>query len=149
MPNKYNWRLDIEEVKSLYEQGFSCSEVGKIVGASRQAVWEKLKNAKVETRAKNELPYVTYNGYKFTISSSTGYYRCTIPKMGRIHLHRYKYICEVGPVEKWQDIHHIDGDKTNNEIGNLECLARSEHTKKYSPHHNQFKNNKTKHLYAK
>ena len=36
------------------------------------------------------------------------------------------------------DIHHINNDKSDNRIENLECLPKSEHTKKYSPHNNQY-----------
>lgn len=144
---KYNWRLDIKQIEKLYGQGYSCGEVAKMIGATRQAVWGLMKSHKVKTRLKKILPFYIYNGYKFTISKSTGYYRCTIPKMGRVLLHRYVWETERGKILDGYDIHHIDEDKTNNIIDNLECLPKTEHTKKYSPHHNQYKNNKTKHLY--
>lgn len=86
-----------------------------------------------------------YDGIKFT-QSGNGYYRAT-SRRGHISLHRYKYKKEVGDIPSDWDIHHIDGNKLNNELSNLEILPKSEHTRLYSPHHNQFKNNRTKHLY--
>ena len=143
---KYNWRLDAEEVGSLYKAGFSCGEVAKMVGASRQAIWGLLKTHKIKTRKKKLLPFYVYNGYKFTLNVD-GYYRCTTSLIDRIHLHRYVWETERGKIPKGWDIHHIDNNKQNNIIDNLECLPKAEHTKKYSPHHNQYKNNKTRHLY--
>lgn len=145
---KYNWRLNSKEIGDLYQQGFSCGDIAKIVNATRQAIWGILKSHKIETRKKKLLPYIIYNNYKFTISKSTGYYRCTIPKTGRIQLHRYIWQIEKGKIPNRYDVHHIDKNKQNNKIDNFECLPKSEHTKKYSPHHNQYKNNKTKHLYV-
>lgn len=144
----YNWRLDIKQIKDLYEQGYSCAEIGKMVCASRQAIWGLLKNHKVKTREKKLLPFIMYDNKKWTISKTTGYYRQTINRKEHISLHRYVYEKETGQkIPAGYDIHHIDCDKTNNKLENLECLPKAEHTKKYSPHHNQYKNNKTKHLY--
>lgn len=145
---KYNWRLDILEIKRLYEQGLSCSDIGKVLGASRQAIWEKMKNAGVKMRQKKLLPYIIYDEKKWTISKTTGYYRLTNSRKKHFSLHRYVYEKEKNTkIPSGYDIHHIDKDKTNNKIENLECLPKAEHTKRYSPYHNQFKNNKTKHLY--
>jgi len=143
---KYNWRINITEVEKFYKQGYSLSEVGKMVGASRQAIWSLMKSHKIERRIKKLLPIYVYNGYKFTLTTN-GYYRCT--EMNRIHLHRYVWITERGEIPQGWDIHHLDCNKQNNIIDNLECLSKAEHTRKYSPHHNQYKNNKTKHLYEK
>ena len=126
---KYNWRLDIQEIKKLYKQGFSCSEIGKMLGASRQAIWEKMKHANIPTRKKRVFPYVMYDGVKFT-QSEYGYYRAT-GREKHISLHRYKWLKEVGKIPNGCDIHHKDRDKTNNKISNLECLSKSEHTKKH------------------
>lgn len=142
---KYNWRLDCKEAKKLYKQGFSCAEVGEMLGATRSAIWGLLKSHNTEMRKKKVLPYIIYDGIKFT-TSEYGYYRATLRKK-HIALHRYKWEKEIGKISKGYDIHHKNGKKGDNRIENLECLLKAEHTKKYSPHHNQFKNYKTKHLY--
>lgn len=134
-------KVPIEELINLYNKGFSCEDIGYIIGRSRQAVWERLKRKGFKLRTKKVLPYIIYDGLKFT-PNDHGYYRATT-RDKHISLHRYKYEKEVGIIPDGFDIHHIDGNKQNNNISNLECLSKSEHTKKYSPHHNQFKNYKT------
>ena len=108
---------------------------------SRQAVWERLKRNNVEMRTKKVLPFIIYDGLKFTISKN-GYYRAT-RRDKHVSLHRYKYQKEVGKIPEGYDIHHKDGNKLNNAIDNLECLSKADHTKLYSPHHNQYKNYET------
>lgn len=71
---------------------------------------------------------------------------------GTLYLGGHYYVCEnckriaeehgikqivILPKDGW-DIHHIDGDSGNNNIDNLECLPKAEHTRRYSPHHNQY-----------
>ncbi len=36
------------------------------------------------------------------------------------------------PLEPYEDVHHIDGDKTNNNINNLEIKLHGEHQKEHS-----------------
>lgn len=144
---KYNWRLDISDIKSLYNKGYSLQEVGKMVGATRQAVWGIMKSHNIERRRKKILPFIVYDNQKWTITNTTGYYRKTTDRFHHISLHRYVYEKEVGKIPIGYDIHHIDNDKTNNKITNLDCLPKADHTRLHSPHHNQYKNNKTKHLY--
>lgn len=43
-------------------------------------------------------------------------------------LHRLIYENEYGPIPKGYDIHHIDGNKLNNDLDNLVALSRKEHT---------------------
>lgn len=94
---------------------------------TRQAVWERLKNNKINLRKKKILPYVMYDGIKFT-PSGNGYYRAT-SRERHISLHRYKYQKEIKQVPDDWDIHHIDGNKLNNKLQNLKALSKSEHTK--------------------
>jgi HNH endonuclease len=56
----------------------------------------------------------------------------------RCLMHRYIWENEVGTIPEGWDIHHIDEDKSHNELSNFECLPKSEHTRLYSPHNNQF-----------
>lgn len=70
----------------------------------------------------------------------SGYYRVFIN--GKyVRLHRYlleQYLLKTNPVSKFlknkklrKDIlvHHIDGNKTNNELSNLECVDVKKHSK--------------------
>ena len=82
-----------------------------------------------------------YNGHKFTRDDRTGYFLSTV-KIGekRKRLHVYVYECERGLTvpNGWQ-IHHVDGNKNNNDIGNLACIPEhyhlSHHSKKNAIEH--------------
>lgn len=68
--------------------------------------------------------YIYFNNIKFTRDNKTGYYlNSTIRK----RLHRYVWEFYNGDIEKGFDIHHIDGNKSNNDISNLAKLPRSKH----------------------
>lgn len=65
------------------------------------------------------------NGHQRT----DGYIQITSgPYKGKL-LHRLIYEEVYGPIPKGYAIHHIDGDKTNNNPGNLMLLSKSNHHK--------------------
>jgi hypothetical protein len=47
----------------------------------------------------------------------------------RFYEHRMVWEKEYGTIPAGHDIHHIDGDKQNNDITNLRCILRSEHAR--------------------
>lgn len=68
--------------------------------------------------------YLYYKGVKFTRDDKTGYYlNSTI----RERMHRYVWRDNFGDIPKGCDIHHIDGDKSNNDITNLAMMPNGEH----------------------
>jgi len=60
---------------------------------------------------------------------STGYVAVTINKSGWL-LHRLVWYHVNGPIPVHHEIDHIDGNKQNNCIDNLQCLSKAEHAKK-------------------
>lgn len=46
-------------------------------------------------------------------------------------LHREVWRDHHGEIPDGHHIHHVDGDPTNNDIGNLECLSPEEHAEKH------------------
>lgn len=62
---------------------------------------------------------------------SRGYYIISSSKEGNRgkKLHRLIYEDHYGPIPKGMQIHHIDGDTTNNDISNLQLVSISEHNK--------------------
>lgn len=82
---------------------------------------------------------VEYNGIEFRRypdsdnPADRNYYR---PHSGHIEngveaLHREVWKEHNGEIPDGHHIHHADGDPTNNDIGNLECLSPGEHLKRH------------------
>lgn len=68
--------------------------------------------------------YKYFNGVKFTRDDETGYY---LNSTLRKRMHRYVWEYYHGKIPKFFQIHHIDGDRSNNDISNLEMIRVGEH----------------------
>lgn len=61
---------------------------------------------------------------------SAGYKYMTGAMGGRIREHRYVMQKHLGrKLDRKEHVHHIDGDKTNNSLSNLQVLSESDHHK--------------------
>lgn len=63
---------------------------------------------------------------------SGGYMKVCLSSDGRITnhwVHRLVAQCFIGPCPSGMNVNHIDGDKTNNNVGNLEYVTYSENHK--------------------
>lgn len=132
------WNRNDKKAKAMYRDyqgGKSLSQVSIQYGITRQAVYDTFKLRDYKLRTRTLLPTKEFNGNKYTLRNN-GYYGKT--KGGRTLLHRDVWEHHNGPIPKGYDIHHLDNDKTNCDIANLELLPKSEHTRKYSPHNNQY-----------
>lgn len=124
-----------EEMYSDYLIGLSLAQVGAKYGVTRQCVYKAFAKRGFQLRGPNFQPSQTYDGLLFTLRN-TGYYGLTIGK--RTLMHRYVWEKEKGAIPDGWDIHHINENKADNRIENLECLPKAEHTRRYSPHNNQY-----------
>lgn len=72
-----------------------------------------------------------FNGEMFTRDERTGYYLCSRNDENGIRKRMHVYVWEYynGVVPPGNEIHHIDGNKANNCIDNLECIRAEEHRK--------------------
>lgn len=71
---------------------------------------------------------VIYKGKKYAIEKETGYLVCTTGKRERLHIVKYREEVLGGKeVPPGCVIHHLDWNKTNNNINNLICLTVAEH----------------------
>lgn len=70
--------------------------------------------------------YQYFQGVKFCRDDSTGYYL-----NGTIHerMHRYVWEHYCGKIPEGFQVHHIDGDKSNNSIDNLALMTTTAHQK--------------------
>lgn len=68
--------------------------------------------------------YQYFNNIKFTRDEKTGYY---LNSTLRKRIHRYVWEFYNGSIPKGYEVHHIDGNKANNDISNLALLSKKEH----------------------
>jgi|HigsolmetaAR202D_1030399.scaffolds.fasta_scaffold19645_3 Helix-turn-helix domain of resolvase./HNH endonuclease. len=130
----------------LYQQGKSLSEVAIAFDVTRQTVYKIFATRGFALRPLPiRKPYQEFNWNKYT-KGRNGYYRKTYGD--RSYMHRDVWEFYNGPIPDGWDIHHKDGNKSNNDISNLECLPKSEHTRIYSPHNNQYTKGRKRHANA-
>jgi hypothetical protein len=110
----------------LYQQGFSPTAIGKFYGVTRGAVYTLLVSHGYEIRSKKQLPFIAFNGGKYTLKP-TGYYARTDKERSLLHRDIWEY--HNGKIPDGWDVHHINSNKQDNRIKNLECMPSSEHTK--------------------
>lgn len=68
--------------------------------------------------------YQVFNGEYFSLEKKSGYWQNT---RTRERMHRYVWKYYYGEIPKGFEIHHIDGDKSNNDITNLCMLTHKAH----------------------
>lgn len=127
-----------EKADMMYEQyveGFSLEQVGKMFGVTRQSVYAMFKCRGFEMREKKKLPFLTFNGKKYTLRNN-GYYGSTDGKRTMMHRDIWKF--HNGNIPIGFDIHHKNHDKTDNSIENLELIKKDEHSRKYNTGKNQY-----------
>lgn len=79
-----------------------------------------------------------YYNKKFYQDKKTGYWISTTSPRIRAHVWVWKY--HNGEVKKGHHIHHVNGDKSNNDISNLKCISVKEHFKEHDSEERQEKN---------
>lgn len=66
---------------------------------------------------------------RFVYTTGKGRYKRVYSKHKNHLAHRYIWEQINGPIPKGHIIHHIDGDKFNNNISNLQCMTIEDHNK--------------------
>jgi hypothetical protein len=78
-------------------------------------------------------PIIVFKGRKYRLSDPGPYYRHhNWGKGGPANLHRAVWEDRHGPIPKGFDVHHRDGDGTNNELSNLELVERGDHQRQHT-----------------
>jgi hypothetical protein len=138
-------RKNIEKGKKaieLYKAGLSMQKIAAQLGGTRQSIYDLLtRRSGYEPRKAMAAECQYFNGKKYT-KRQTGYFMSTKGK--RTLMHRDVWEFYNGAIPENYDIHHVDQDRANNKIENLEMLLKSEHARIYSTGHNQY----TKRVFA-
>ena len=118
-----------------YLDGLSLAQVAREFSTTRQNVFKIFRRRAFALRNRPEpKPFVEFDSKKYTLRV-TGYYQSTAD--ARTLLHRDVWEAVNGQIPFQHDIHHLDGDKTNNVLENLELISKSEHAKRYKHGQNQ------------
>lgn len=91
-------------------------------------IFDKFPNWDIDVE--NGTVYSLINKRFIGTINKRGYMQTTIGKKG-YKIHRLIWECVNGEIPKGYDIHHIDGNKLNNSIHNLDMIKNSEHTIKH------------------
>lgn len=104
------------------DNNMSTPQIGKMFGMSSTAISDRLYKMAIPMK-----PVARYcSGYPGLHSG----YLDTICRDGtREHIHRGCWEAHNGPIPEKYIVHHIDGNRLNNDIENLKCMTKNEHTK--------------------
>lgn len=118
-----------------YETGLSLAAVGVEFGVTASVVYYAFQKLGYKTRPpgriRDDRPVVWFDGIPYS-PGRDGYYVRRGCGSGP-SLHRAVWISHNGPIPDGHHIHHRDRDKSNNDIGNLECHSPADHSRFYDP----------------
>jgi DNA-binding transcriptional ArsR family regulator len=129
-------QLDLELMKRLYtEQHLTTWQIASKLRIAQSTVCHHLRRMGV-IRSKREAQMVRYKDTRLPlIENGHGYYMVFAPDHpnaradGYILQHRYVMSRHLGrPLEKYEVVHHINGDTRDNRIENLRLMKHGEHT---------------------
>jgi hypothetical protein len=121
---------------AMYQSGKSLEYIGRVYRKTRQSVFVLFKSRKYPLRSKELKGLQILDDIQFTLTKG-GYLRGSVEGK-RVLMHRYVWEKHRTPIPPMHDIHHIDRNKQNNSIENLELLPKAEHSRKYSTGRNQY-----------
>lgn len=137
-------KTKVKKAASLYGQGMGCEAVAEKLNVSPGTVTRWLRDLGAEVRPAGFQTGEDHSGWSGgRLQRTDGYTQVLIPeddplycmaqqKTGKVRYaleHRIVMAHHLGrPLERHETVHHIDGDKTNNDISNLQ-LRQGRHGK--------------------
>jgi hypothetical protein len=117
---------DINVIYNDYQTGLSYSKLSKKYDIHPSTIRLLFIKNRLQIRPRGIKPYIIFDNSKFYLASD-GYWRNSIKS--NYMLHQAVWEKHNGKIPQFFDIHHIDGNKSNNDIKNLIAIKHSEHTK--------------------
>lgn len=123
------------ELENAYRELGSLQKVADYFGCSKKLILNYMKRFGIERNKrvkKVKAPDTYHVGY---ITTWNGYIKVKAPadhpyKDGKGYIMKHRLVMEqyLGRVlEPYEEVHHIDRDKTNNDISNLQLCTKTEH----------------------
>lgn len=130
---------DVERVVAMYATGMSIKAIGRELGRSHQYAYRRLKQAGVTRRPKvgrgsehcqwKGGRHVDPNGYVRVWAHGDPLAQGMLTRQGYAKEHRLMMAHAIGrPLLKSETVHHINGNKLDNRIENLQ-LRQGQHGK--------------------
>lgn len=109
---------------ALFLEGYPIKDIAAAHGKKFAAVYMALVRSGFVKRKSRKVPFVFFNGEKYSLRT-TGYYALT--KKPRTLLHRAMWEAKRGKIPNGMDVHHKDGDTSNNNDDNFELITHPDH----------------------
>lgn len=123
--------ISIETIRTLYDRGFNCGEVARMVGVSRTSVKKRLVSAGIAIRPSRPKVHKgaansQWKGGK--IRSRHGYILVSVGNNKRRPEHRLVMEQHLGrPLTSSEIVHHMNGVRDDNRIENLALTTQRDH----------------------
>ena len=131
--------LPVTEIMARYKSGVNTGTLALDYGVCRGTIWNRLRVAGVKMQrcrfpTGNQASVGTRSRPKPggpLCDNGNGYLRTRDRRGRHCYVHRACWEAHHGPTPHGHDLHHINSNRTDNCIENLECLPHSEHMHKH------------------
>lgn len=130
-PRRKN-NLMVAAMYAMYQTGASLEMIAFRYKKTRQAVYDQFKTRGYPLRGKAMNGLQVVDGIAFTLTKG-GYLRGTDPTGRRLLLHQHVWEKAHGAIDRQFVLHHRDGDPGNNELTNLQLVARDKMSRTFNP----------------
>lgn len=119
----------LQKICETFKEGKTIKEVAKIFNCSRGYIARVLTDHGMRTKRRmqnREDGYTMHKGYLYTFLPLDHPFRIMANSQGYVNVHRLTMAQHLGrPLDKHESVHHINGNKEDNRIENLQLRVGS------------------------